>query len=644
MAFALLWPLRDRQISRKRLRIRRTLPETIPIMPFRTLAPAAAKTLLLFCLTTSAILPAMAEPRHGIAMQGEPALPDGFGHLPFVNADAPKGGIMRYGVFGTFDNLSPITVRGATTTARGIWADPEFGNFVFEPLMQRSPDEPFTLYGLLAETVETDDARSFVEFTLNPKATFSDGKSVRVEDVLFTTEMMQQIGVVRPQYTAWLQKVAKIEKVGERGVRFTFNDKADRELPLLLAGLPVLPEHGFDRATFDQTTLTPLVGSGPYLIEKVEPGQRITYRRNPDYWGKDLPIKRGVDNYDGVVVEYFRDANAQFEAFQKGLYYVFPEGSPLHWRTAYNFPAVRDGRVKKDEYVNGKPAGTYGFFFNTRRPLFRDRDVRASLGLLFDFEWANANLYYGAYSRTTSFFENSELASVGHPADNREKALLAPFPNAVTPDVMAGTWRPAVSDGSGSDRRLLKQAVDALKTRGFTFAGNRMVGPDGRPLAFEILVQNADQGRIAQGYARTLSRIGVAADVRLVDDAQYQLRKQSFDYDVLISSFTSSLSPGAEQRGRWGSASRDANGSFNFAGTADPAIDAMIEAMTQARTREDFVAAVRAYDRILISGQYVVPLFYVPEQWLARWDFIQPPTVTPLTGYYLPSFWRVPGK
>lgn len=613
-------------------------------MPFRTLAPAAAKTLLFLSLSAALILPAVAEPRHGIAMQGEPALPAGFDHFPFVNADAPKGGIMRYGVFGTFDNLNPIIVRGATTTARGIWWDQEFGNLVFEPLMQRSPDEPFTLYGLLAESVETDDDRSFVEFTLNPMAKFSDGTPVRAEDVLFTTEMMQQIGVVRPQYTAWLQKVAKIEKVGERGVRFTFNEKADRETPMLLAGLPVLPEHGFDRATFERSTLKPLIGSGPYVIEKVEPGQRITYRRNPDYWAKDLPIKRGLDNYDQIVIEYFRDANAQFEAFQKGLFYVFAESNPRRWQTVFNFPAVRDGRVKLDSYVNGKPAGTYGFFFNTRRPLFGDREVRTALGLLFDFEWANANLYYGAYRRTASFFENSELASIGRPADERERALLAPFPDAVTPEVMAGTWRPAVSDASGSDRKLLRQAVDALKSRGFTFSGGRMVGADGRPLAFEILVQNADQGRIAQGYARTLARIGVVAEVRQVDDAQFQLRKQSFDYDVLISSFTSSLSPGAEQRGRWGSESRDANGSFNFAGTADPAIDAMIAAMTRARTREDFVAAVRAYDRILISGQYVVPLFYVAEQWLARWDFIQHPAVTPLTGYYLPSFWRIPGK
>ena len=463
-----------------------------------------------------------------------------------------------------------------------------------------------------------------------------------VEDVLFTTDMMKQIGIVRPQYTAWLQKVAKIEKVGDRGVRFTFNDKADRELPLLLADLPVLPEHGFDRATFERTTLEPLIGSGPYTIAKVEPGRRITYKRNPDYWAKDLPVKRGIDNYDEIVIEYFRDASTQFEAFQKGLYYVYPEGSPRQWQSAYDFPAVKDGRVVKETFKVGKPAGTYGFFFNTRRPVFQDRDVREALGLLFDFEWANKNLYFGAYKRLTSFFESSELSSVGIPASDKERALLAPFPDAVTPEVMAGTWHPAVSDGSGSDRKLLRQAVEKLKSAGYSFSGGKMVGSDGKPLAFEILAQNADQARIAQGFAGTLSRIGVGVNIRQVDDAQYQLRKQEFDYDMLMSSFTSSLSPGAEQRGRWGSGARDANGSFNFAGSASPAIDALIDAMTQARSREDFVAAVRAYDRVLISGQYVVPLFYVPDQWLARWAFIKHPDVTPLTGYYLPAFWRDP--
>lgn len=577
------------------------------------------------------------EPQHGIAMQGEPALPDGFDHLPYVNPDAPKGGKMVYGVFGTFDNLNPVIVRGALTTARGLWADGQFGSLVFESLMQRSADEPFTLYGLLAETIETDPDRTYVEFTLNPKATFSDGVKVTPDDVIFTCKMLKEYG--RPFYGERLKKVAKIEQVGERGIRFTFNDTADRELPLLLGLLPVLPRHAFDEKTFEQTTLKPVIGSGPYVIEKVEPGRSITYRKNPDYWGKALPIKKGVDNYDEIEIDYFRDANAQFEAFKKGLFYVYPDGNPRHWQTAYDFPAVAEGRVVKDSYDTGVPSGMLGFVFNTRRPVFKDRAVRRALSLLFDFEWANTNLYYGTYKRTASYFQNSELSSVGRPADARERNLLAPYLGEIEPDVLDGTYAPPVSNGTGSDRKILKEAVDQLKAAGYRFEGGLMVDPEGNPLAFEILVHSSDEERIALSYKRTLERIGVTANVRLVDDSQFQERKQSFDYDMILFNYTASLSPGAEQIYRWGSVSKDAKGSFNYAGVESAAVDALIGDIVSSRSREDFVSAVRAYDRLLISGHYVLPLFYIGDQWLARWSFVKHPKVTPLTGYYLPAFW-----
>lgn len=596
----------------------------------------AAALLVLLTIDVSA------EPRHGIAMHGEPAVPQGFDHLPFVNPDAPQGGSISYGVVGDFDNLNPVIVRSAATTARGIFFDPEYGNLVFEPLMFRSPDEPFTLYGLLAETVETDAERTFVEFQLRPEARFSDGRPVRPEDLLFTTEMMRRPGVVRPQYTNWLSKVETIEKVGERGIRFTFNERGDRELPLLLASLPVLPEHEFDRDTFERTTLDPLVGSGPYTIAAVEAGRRIVYQRDPDYWGKDLPLKRGLDNYDEITIEYFRDGNVQFEAFKRGIFHVFPDTNPRHWQTAYDVPAVADGRIVKESFRSSRPPLLTAFFFNTRRPVFADRDVRAALASLFDFEWANANLHYGAFTRTTSYFDGSDLSSVGRPAGEAERRLLAPYGDDIPQSVLEGAWRPSVSDGSGSDRKLLRAAVDLLSTAGYRLDGGRMLGPDGRPLAFEILVQTTDQQRVALAYARTLGRIGVAANVRQVDDAQYQLRRQSFDYDLIMSGLTGSLSPGAEQVNRWGSAARDGRGSFNFAGVAEPAVDAMIAAMVNARSREDYVPAVRAFDRVLIAGQYIVPLYHIGEQWLARWSDIRHPEKTPLTGYYLPSFWREP--
>ncbi|WP_182421963.1 extracellular solute-binding protein [Aureimonas sp. ME7] len=574
-------------------------------------------------------------------MQGEPALPAGFDHFPYADPAAPKGGRMVYGVFGDFDNLNPVSVRGALTTARGIFADPEFGNLVYEPLMQRSVDEAFTFYPLIAKSVETDEERTFVEFQLDPAARFSDGRTIRPEDVIATADLLRVQGSVRPQYSNWLSKVESVARAEPNGVRFTFNDKADRELPLLLAGLPVLPEGSFDAETISRTTIAKPIGSGPYLVDRVEPGQRIVYRRNPDYWAKDLPSKRGLDNHDEIVVEYYRDQNAQFEAFKKGLssVYLYQQPNPRHWRTAYDFPAVAEGRVVKDVFPTGRPANLNAFFFNARRPVFADPKVREALAMLFDFEWANANLFYGAYTRLAGFFDNSELSSIGRPANTRERRLLSPYEASIDPSVLDGSWQPPVSDGSGADRIILKQAFDRLRAQGFTLQGSRLVDADGAPLAFEILVQSTDQQRIALGWARTLSRIGVSATVRQVDDAQYQKRKQSFDYDVLISAFSGTLSPGAEQVNRWGSIAKDRPGSFNYAGVADAGVDALIADMTAARTREDFVSAVRAYDRLLISGHYVVPLYYVPEQWMARWDYVRHPAVTPLTGYYLPAFW-----
>ncbi|MCE7030661.1 extracellular solute-binding protein [Jiella sp. CBK1P-4] len=573
-------------------------------------------------------------------MQGEPALPADYQTLPYANPDAPQGGTMRYCVFGNFDNLNPVIVRGALTTARGIWFDKEFGNLVFEPLMQRSPDEPFTMYGLIAETIETDDKRSFVEFRLDPRATFSDGVKITPEDVLFTVRMLREHG--RPIYANWLRPAVKIEKVGDDGVRFTFDETADRETPLLIAGLPVLPEHAFDEKTFERTTLKPVIGSGPYVIADVKPGQEIVYEKNPDYWARDLPIRKGIFNYGTVVIDYYRDTNAQFEGFKKGNCHIYLEGDPNHWRTAYDFPAVKDGRIVKETFETGAPPNMLAFVFNTRRPIFSDRKVRKALSMLFDFEWANKTLYYDAYERTGSYFQNSELSALGRPASEKEKALLAPYPDDVDPEVMDGTYRPSVSDGSGSDRKVMRAALDQFEAAGYRLEGRRLVGPDGKPLAFEILAQSPEQVKMAQAYTRTLGRLGIAASVRLVDDSQYQARKNAFEFDMIIASYSASLSPGAEQAYRWSSKSKDVNGSFNYAGAADPAIDALIDDIVTARSREDFVAAVRAYDRALISGHYVVPLFHLPEQRLARWNFIKHPDTTPLYGYFLPAFWRAP--
>ena len=581
-----------------------------------------------------------AEPSHGIAMHGKPALPGDFNHLPYVNPDAPKGGKITYGVRGNFDSLNPFIIKSIRTTARGVW-DPVFGNLVYESLLHRSRDEAFTLYGLLAETVETGPERTWIEFHLNPKARFSDGKPVTVDDVMFSFKLMQEKG--RPPYSSRMKKVASMEKVGERGVRFNFTKEADRELALLFGMMPILPKHATDAENFGKSTLKPQIGSGPYVVSKIKPGESISYKRNPDYWAKDLPVKVGQDNYDTIKIEYFTSSSSMFEAFKKGLFDVFPEGDPSKWQNAYDFPAVNDGRITKDVFHPKTPASMLGFVFNTRRKIFSDRNVRHALSMLFDFEWANTNLFFGAYKRTGSYYHGSELSALGIPASEAERALLAPYPNSVSKDVMEGTYLPSISDGSGRDRKVLKQAFGILKKAGFKLENRKMMTPDGKEFQFEILTTTKEQERLALAWQRTLARLGIALNVRSVDDTQFQRRKGQFDYDVVIARYYASLSPGAEQEFRWGSATRNIEGSFNFAGTAEPSIDAMIKAMLAARKREDFITAVRAFDRVLISGHYLVPLYHLNEQWVARWTRIQHPEKLPLYGYRLPTWWAKTG-
>jgi peptide/nickel transport system substrate-binding protein len=577
------------------------------------------------------------EPKHGIAMLGEPALPADFTHLPYANPAALQGGTIRYGVVGTFDSLNPFILNSMRTTARGMW-DPEYGRLVFESLMVRSADEPFTLYGLLAESVAMPEDRSWMEFTLNPAAKWSDGKPVIPEDVIFTYELLTEKG--RPPFNARMRKIERIEKTADNKVKFTFNSESDREFPLIVAGfMPVLPKHATPVDGFENSTLTPPVGSGPYLIKSIEPGSRIAYERRGDYWGKDLPVNRGQLNFDEIVVDYFGSAQSRFEAFKKGLFDVYAEGDPAEWERAYDFPAVSEGKVKKAIFEARTPANMYAFFFNTRRPAFTDIRVRQALAMLFDFEWTNRNLFFDAYTRTASFWQGSDLSALGNPASDAEKALLAPYPNAVSPEVMDGTWRPPVTDGSGRDRKVLRAALELLKQAGYATSDGKLVDPDGKPFAFEIMTKGESEERLAIAYKRSLEILGIEVAIRAADDAQYQRRLQDFDYDMILQSYSASLSPGAEQEGRWASASRDTPGSFNYAGASDPAIDALVDVLLKARDPESFTAAVRALDRVLMSGHYVVPLFHLKSQRVAHWDRVAYPETTPLFGVHYPVWW-----
>ncbi|MER8393381.1 extracellular solute-binding protein [Mesorhizobium sp. M1340] len=585
--------------------------------------------------------PALSEPKHALAMQGEPALPADYDHFNYVNPDAPKGGSITYCVVGSFDNLNPFILRSLRTTARGMM-DQAFGNLVFEPLMQRNYDEAFSLYGLLADTADMDPERKSIEFHLDPRAKWSDGEPVTPEDVLFTYDVFTEKG--RPPYSQRMKAIAKLEKTGDRSVRFTFNEKADREFPLIIALTPIIPKHAFNKDTFDRTTLKPVIGSGPYTVAQVVPGQRIVFKRNPDYWGKDVPSKRGFDNYDQITIEYFLNANAKQEAFKKGICAIDDDSDPVKRERDLDFPAFHRGEVIAETFDTGIPPVFNGFLFNTRLPKFSNPIVRRALGMLYDFEWANKNLFGGKYTRTMSFWQNSELSALGHPASEKEKALLAPYPGRVPADVMDGTYRPPVTDGSGQDRKVLKAAFELLKSAGYTVQDGAMLDPQGKPFGFEILTASQDEERLAAIYQRTLEKLGIDVSIRSLDGDQIQSRKQRFDFEVLVGStgFNNSLSPGIEQAGRWGSAAAKAEGSFNLAGVADPAVDAAIEAMLRARSKEDYVAAVRVLDRLLISGNYMVPTQHNNQQWLAYWNYLEHLQKTPIYGYQLPTWWRKP--
>lgn len=581
-----------------------------------------------------AATPALAQepsaPRHGLAMQGEPALPPDFKHLPYANPDAPKGGRLNLAHLGAFDSLNPYNVK-ALSTAQGM-----IGN-VYQSLMTRSTDEPFTLYGLIAKSIETNDSRDYVTFRLDPRAHFSDGAPITAEDVLFTFRLLKEKG--RPQQRSAYSLVKEIRALDSTTIRYDLTGIGDRELPMTLALMPVLSSKHTDAEHFQDQTLAPPVASGPYLVAEVKPGERVVLRRDPNYWGRDLPISQGLYNFDEIRIDYFRDASALFEAFKAGLYDFREEDDPTRWLTGYDFAALREGRVVKEAIKNGLPKGMVGFAFNTRRPLFADARVREALAAMFDFEWINANLHNGVYKRSASFFDDSELASAGRPASPRERELLAPFPGAVRDDVMEGAWRPPVSDGTGRDRAIARRALDELASAGYKLVDGALKDPQGHPFEFEILAKSRQEERLALAYARSLARIGVVASTRLVDEVQFQRRRNKYDFDMMEGTWAASPSPGGEQRGRWGSSSAAMEGSYNLAGVASPAIDAMIAAILASRTREDFVAAVRALDRLLLSGFYIVPLYYAPDQWIAYSSKLGHPDRTPLFGVNIDAWW-----
>jgi peptide/nickel transport system substrate-binding protein len=584
------------------------------------------------------------EAQHAIAMHGEPALPPGFTHLPYADPAAVKGGRLVQGIAGTFDSLNPFITKGLSARAiRGPFNNDVLSGYVVERLMARSYDEPFTLYGLLARTVETDAQRSYVTFNLDPMAKFSDGKPVTAADVLFSWQLLRDKG--RPNYRIYYAKVTKAEALGEHAVRFDLSAANDRELPLILGLMPIFAEHATNPASFEETSFQPIVGSGPYVIAQVDPGKSLTLKRSVDYWGRDLPINRGFWNFDEIRFDYYRDANTYHEAFKRGLFEMRTESDPGRWQTAYDFPAVRDGRVVKEAFVTGLPKATIFLVFNTRRAVFADIRVREAISLLFDFEWINHSYFFDLYRRSASYFEGSELSAHGHPADARERALLAPFSGAVRADVLDGSWSPPVSDGSGRDRPALRRALELFNAAGYRLRGTELVEQhSGRPLSFEIMLASREDERVASLFAQGLRRAGITVRLRPVDAVQYETRRIAFDFDMIPNRWDESLSPGNEQAFYWSSAAADENGSRNYMGVKSPAVDAMIDALLKAQTRAGVVAAIRALDRVLISGFYTIPLFHLPEQWMARWTMLRHPAASSLSGPVPETWWREPRR
>ena len=590
--------------------------------------------LLLLLAVPAARAADTAGPAHGIAMHGDLKYGPGFTHFDYVNPDAPKGGELRLYALGTFDSFNPFIIKGNPDDGSGR---------IYDTLLTPSADEPFSEYGLLAESVETPPDRSWVIFRLRKEARWHDGQPVTADDVLWSYETLRSKG--QPFYRAYYANVDKAEKLDERTVKFTFKLGENRELPLIMGQLTVLPKHYWASREFDATTLDPPLGSGPYRIGTFEAGRWSSYERVPDYWGKDLAVNRGRHNFDRVRYDYYQNMTVAQEALKAGAYDLRVEASSKDWATAYDAPAVREGRLVKGEFPHSRPAGMQGYAFNMRRPLFQDRRVRQAIGYALDFEWANRALFYGQYTRSRSYFGNSELAANGIP-QGAELAVLEPLRDKLPPEVFAQEYQPPVTDGSGNMRENLRQAYDLLKAAGWTVdpKTKKLVNAQGQPFEFEILLIDPAYERITLPFAKNLERLGVTARVRTVDTAQYKKRVDDFDFDMVIWAWPQTLSPGNEQRSYWSSAYADQPGNPNVVGLKDPVIDALVEQVIAAPDRANLVARVHALDRALQWGFYVVPNWYIGYDRIAHWDKFGRPEVIPAQGVQLDAWWYDPAK
>nr|WP_236944399.1 extracellular solute-binding protein [Kushneria marisflavi] len=569
---------------------------------------------------------------HGISLYDTPELPSDFDHFPWVNTQAPRGGDMVRSAMGSFDSLNPFIVRG--DPASGLTA---FGGLPFDTLMVESPDEPFTLYGLLASGIRLDPDRRWMEIDLDSRARFHDGSPVTAEDVVTTFETLEAQG--SPMYRAYYADVTDVEVVSPFTVRFEFSEHNSRELPLILGQLPVLSAKDIERRDMTRPTLEPLMGSGPYRISDVQPGQRIVYERDDDYWGRDLPVNRGRYNIDRLIFDYYRDPSVALTAFRAGRVDLRIETIARNWVTGYDFPAARQGLIKRVEIEDHKPAPMQGFVMNLRRDVFKDRRVRRALGLAFDFNWLNRNLFYGLYARTHGFFDHSSMEAKGLP-DDAERELLTPWRDQLPEEVFK---TPLPIKAPQALRPRLKEALELLREAGYEVRNNRMVNREtGRPLRFELLLGSSSIERMALPMVRNLARLGIEVTLRTVDQSQYLVRLRQFDFDMTTTVIAQSTNPGNEQREYWGSEYADQPQSRNLAGISSPAVDDLIDRIIRADSRKALDTAASALDRVLRWGFYVIPQYHSPVTRLAYWKKMAMPDQSPEYGLDPDSWWIDP--
>lgn len=577
------------------------------------------------------------KPLHGIAMHGSVKYGSGFTHLDYVNPDAPQGGRLRLSSTGTFDSLNPYIVKGTPVAGLTFLGT----NFLTESLMEQSNDEPFSMYGLIAETIEMPEDRSWVAFNLRPEAKWHDGKKITPEDVIWTFNTLLEKGT--PFFKAYYGDVKTVEATSKSRVKFTFKHNKNSELPLIISQLPILPKHYWTANGNDitATTLVPPLGSGPYKITDVIAGRSITYERNHDWWGKGLAINKGKFNFEKVIYDYYRDDNVALEAFFSGEFDVRMENTSKLWENGYNVPAINDGRITKAELSHGRPAGMQGFVMNVRRAIFQDIHVREALGFAFDFDWSNKQFAFGKYTRTNSYFENSPLASSGLP-EGRELEILTAFKGKLPQRIFTTVFQPPKSNGSGNNRKNLRTAINILNEAGYTLGddGIRVHKTTGQRLSFEIIDSNPAFERWVLPYIQNLKKIGVKANFRVVDTAQYQNRMSDFDYDMTISSFGQSQSPGNEQIDYWGSSKADMSGSRNYIGVKSPVIDSIIQQIINAPSREELVIRTHALDRVLLHSHYVIPQWHYNKWRIAYWNKLEhPENLSPLTPGISNTWW-----